>query len=126
MSWTAAPILGARDVKRAAEHYRDVFGFEIASVFEGIGDEGGVYGIVNRAGLSIHLQIRRRELPSNRERIESDVYLYVEDADALYEELAGRGARVLRKPESEEYGLRDFVVEDLDGNRLVFGSPLTA
>ncbi len=126
MSWTAAPILGARDVKRATEHYRDALGFEVTSLFEGVGDEGGIYGIVNREGLTIHLQIRRRELPSNRERIESDVYLDVEDADALYKELVGRGASVLREPENAEYGLRDFVVEDLDGNRLVFGSPLSA
>ena len=102
MSWTAAPILGARDVKRATEHYRDTLGFEVTSLFEGVGDDGGVYGIVNREGLTIHLQIRRRELPSNRERIESDVYLYVEDADALFKELLGLSERRYRQLIADE------------------------
>jgi len=125
MSWTVSPILGARDVKRATEYYRDVLGFEIQSVFGGVGDEGPVYGIVQREGLSLHLQIRRRELAAERESIESDVYLYVADADKLHDELTARGASVLREPQDEEYGLRDFAVEDLDGNRLVFGAPLS-
>lgn len=125
VDWRPAAILGARDVKRAVDHYCGILGFECDSVFEGVGDEGGVYGIVHRDGVSLHIQIRRRDLfPSGRESIESDVYIYVDDADALYAELCGRGARILREPADEPYGLRDFSVEDLDGNRLVFGSPL--
>jgi uncharacterized glyoxalase superfamily protein PhnB len=123
MGWRTAAILGACDVKRAVEHYRDVLGFSSDSLFEGVGDEGAVYAIVSRDGISLHLQIRRRELfPTGRERIESD--LYVDDADALCEELRGRGANIVREPESERYGLRDFAIEDPDGNRLVFGTPV--
>ena len=123
--WRCAAILGARDVKRAVGHYCDVLGFECDSIFEGVGDEGGVYGIVQRDGVSLHIQIRRRELfPSRREQIESDVYVYVDDVDALYEEVRSKGANIQREPADAAYGLRDFAVEDLDGHRLVFGSPL--
>jgi hypothetical protein len=32
-----------------------------------------------------------------------------------------RGARVLNAPKDYPYGLRDFDLDDLDGNRLTFG-----
>ena len=64
------------------------------------------------------------ELESRYERIESDAYVYVDDADALCREFAERGATILREPtDGTSYSLRDFVVADLDGNRLLFGSP---
>ncbi len=124
-SWRSEVILGTRDVKRAVEYYCDVLAFERVNVFEPTADEGAVYGIVRRDDIAVHLQIRRREIwAGERESIESDVYFYVADADSLLDELKGRGARILREPMDEDYGLRDFVVEDLDGHRLVFGSPL--
>ena len=128
MSWSIAPILGVRHVTRAKEYYCDRLGFECpGGVFMGVGDEdeGGVYAIVERDDIMLHLQIRRREIyPEARLHIESDVYLYVEDADGLHGEFSASGARILRPVvDGPNYGLRDFIVEDLDGNRLVFGSP---
>jgi uncharacterized glyoxalase superfamily protein PhnB len=48
-------------------------------------------------------------------------YFYVEDADALYAEPKGRGARVQGEPVSHPWGLRDFAVLDLEGNQPRFG-----
>jgi hypothetical protein len=45
----------------------------------------------------------------------------VSDVDALYEELKGRGAKLLNAPKDYAYGMRDFDVVDLDGNQLCFG-----
>ena len=47
-------------------------------------------------------------------------------ADGLHVELVRRGASILRSPQDEPYGLRDFAVEDLVGHRLVFGTPTDA
>jgi len=123
-SWSVQPIVGARDVKRAVGYYTDVLGFECTSLFEGVGQEGAVYALLQREGARLHLQIRRRApYPEGRGRIESDLYFYVPDADALHAELLARGATILRAVEDgPNYGMRDFVVEDLDGNRLLFGS----
>jgi predicted enzyme related to lactoylglutathione lyase len=122
--WTVQPIVGARDVKRAVSYYTEVLGFECRSFYEGGGDEGGVYALLQREGAGLHVQIRRRPLfPEGRNRIEADLYFYVPDADALHAELKARGARILRPVEDgPNYGMRDFVVEDLDGNRILFGS----
>ena len=42
--------------------------------------------------------------------------------EALYAEFVERGAVIVRPPvDAPNYGMRDFIVEDLDGNRLLFG-----
>ena len=124
--WGLAPVLGVRDVRAAAAYYQDKLGFgcdPATGIFEPTG-ESAVYAILERDGVVVHLQIRRRELPTDRERIESDAYFFVPDADALHREFERSGATILRGPlDGPSYSLRDFVVEDLDGNRLLFGSP---
>lgn len=48
-------------------------------------------------------------------------YADVRDADALHAELVARGANVRGEPVSHPWGLRDFQVLDLEGNRITFG-----
>lgn len=127
--WTASPVLGVRNVRQTAEYYRDILGFEFdpeQGFVAGVGEEaGGVYAIVHRSGISIHFQIRRRELSKRkRESLENDVYVYVNDVDGLYTELKARGAKLHGKPCVALYGLRELKVEDQNGYRLVFGSEL--
>lgn len=124
-SWAMCPTLGVRDVRAAVDHFERYFGFEVVNVFEPSRDEGVVYGIVRRSGAEVHLQIRRRPLwAAAREGIESDVYVRVSDVDRLHEELLGRGAEVLRAPQDEPYGMRDFTASGPEGLRLTFGAPL--
>lgn len=125
--WRIGPVLGVRDVKKAVDYYTHVLGFECpGGIFEGaVPEEGGVYAVVRRRDIEIHLQIRRRDVfAAEREGIESDTYLFVDDVEALCQEFEARGALILRRPQDEPYGLRDFVIEDPEGHRLVFGTPL--
>ena len=46
------------------------------------------------------------------------------DVDALHAEFAARGVDVLREPEDEPYGLRDFTIATPQGHRLAFATPL--
>lgn len=125
-AWKASPVLGVRQVREAAEYYRDVLGFRldpIDGVFQPSPDEpGGVYAIVTRSGVQIHFQIRRGESPqAQRPAFERDVYLYVDDVDGLYADLQRRGARIRSAPQMAPHGIREMVVEDLNGYRLAFG-----
>ncbi len=45
------------------------------------------------------------------------------DADAVHAELVAKGANVQGTPVSHPWGLRDFQVLDLEGNRITFGQP---
>ena len=125
-TWRASPVLGVRNVRQSAEYYRDVLGFDldpVSGVFQPSGDEpGGVYAIVKRGGVWIHFQIRRGDLPERkRQAFEGDVYLYVEDVEAIYADLQRRGAKIVQPPAVAPYGLREIRVEDLNGYRLTFG-----
>jgi uncharacterized glyoxalase superfamily protein PhnB len=125
-NWRVSPILGAANVREAAEYYRDVFGFDldpVHGVFQPTADEpGGVYAIVKRGEVWIHLQIRRGEQPvRNRGSFERDVYIYVDDVDATFRDLQRRGATIVQEPRTAPYGIVELEVQDLNGYRITFG-----
>jgi hypothetical protein len=39
----------------------------------------------------------------------------------VHAELVERGAKVIKAPQDYAYGMRDFDLVDLDGNRLTYG-----
>lgn len=46
--------------------------------------------------------------------------MFAEDIDATYGELKSLGANIVEPLETKPWGLRQFTVEDLDGNRFYF------
>jgi catechol 2,3-dioxygenase-like lactoylglutathione lyase family enzyme len=119
-------ILGCRDVARSAAWFRDVLGFHLdpdTGLFGDQPNEGAVYGILDRDGVTLHLQIRRLDLPTERQDIETDAYVNVSDVDALYAEYQAAGVTIHRPIEDAPYGMRDFCISTPDGHRVAFGSP---
>ena len=103
------PELPVADVERAQQHYRDALGFEVSWV-----DPSGEIGAVSRGDTAIFL--RRRNRP-----FEPAVHwMFAPDIEATYRELLASGARVVEPLEQKPWGLRQFTVEDLDGNRFYF------
>jgi uncharacterized glyoxalase superfamily protein PhnB len=49
-----------------------------------------------------------------------DAYIWVNDLDALYAELQGRGAKIIEPPAMRVYKCYELVVEDNFGFRLCF------
>jgi len=105
-----APLLEVPDVKRAADYYRDILGFQ--SDPEGTSDE---YTVVWRDNAAIHLA--RGERPVSGVR----VFFWVEDVNALHEEVLSRGAEITVPIGTRPYRIRDFSVCDPNGVDLVFG-----
>jgi uncharacterized glyoxalase superfamily protein PhnB len=110
----AATLFVVKDMLRSVEHYRDALGFRT----EFTHGEPTFYAGVERDGVVIHLQAgdHTRRLPGH-----GAVNIFVTDVDALYQELKSRGAIILSEPKDYPYGMRDFDVNDLDGNQLCFG-----
>src|SRR5207244_2510236 len=94
------------DVEQSAAHYRDVLGFSVGGVWTDV-----PYAIVRRGGVEIHL-CRGDGAELNKR---GGVYVFVDDADAVYADLVERGAKPIGQPENQFYGRRDFGVRDLDG-----------
>ena len=102
------PELPVADVERAQQHYRDELGFEIAWLYP-----GKEIGAVSR---DFPIFFRRRNKP-----FEPAVHwIFAADIDATYAELRSSGARIVEPLETKPWGLRQFTVEDIDGNRFYF------
>lgn len=48
-------------------------------------------------------------------------YVTVADVDALFAELAGRGAPIHSSPVTKPWGMREFAIATPDSHRLTFG-----
>lgn len=105
------PGLPLSDVARGVEYYQRVLGFHVNYVQSDL-------GVMDRDDVTV-LLIQRKPEHSGVSFCEA----YVRDADALYAELVGRGADVQGEPVSHPWGLRDFSVLDLEGNRITFAQP---
>jgi uncharacterized glyoxalase superfamily protein PhnB len=86
-------------------------------------DDQPVYAVLKRDKIDIHIQIRRRQpQPGSREIIETDAYLYISEAETLFNHCKAQGVNIIWPLQASHYGLIDLMIEDLAGNRLVFGS----
>jgi uncharacterized glyoxalase superfamily protein PhnB len=106
-------ILAATDVGSAVDFYTKKLGFWVAFV-----DDPPTFAGVNLG----HVQIFLEQGTPNPEG--SSVYFVIGDVDELYEFQRTNGVSIVAPPEDKPYGLRDYVVEDLYGHRLVFGQHL--
>jgi len=50
-------------------------------------------------------------------------YLFCEEVDAYHAAIKAKGARLKSEPRDWDYGMRDFMIVDPDGNHLAFGCP---
>lgn len=101
----ALPELPVGSVAAAVEYYRDVLGFKINYQQDDL-------GVMDRDAITILLTKRTEDTGIG------SFAVYVEDADALYSELLAKGAQIDGPPMSHPWGLRDFRIIDLDGNRI--------
>jgi Phosphotransferase enzyme family len=113
-----SPILPVRDLHRALAHYAGL-GFDPQPYADG--DE---YGFALRDGLSLHLSLDHGHQAADHEHA-GRAYLFVDDADALYDEWARPGVGGLtRRVSDTPYQLREGSHVDPDGNLIRFGSPM--
>jgi len=103
------PELPVEDVERAQQHYRDVLGFTVAWLYE-----NKAIGAVSRDHAAIFFRKRSRPFEP------AIHWVFAPEIDAMYEELRSRGAKIVEPLELKPWGLRQFTVEDIDGNRFYF------
>jgi|GEM_PF-488192 len=127
--------LFVEDVEKSIAYYVDVLGFELkgkesaegVGVFWGwvaLGDGQIMFGSRESAYKGTYAKPVefRQGLENNQWGI--GVSLHFRDAtpdlDAYYEQVKGRGARIVDELRTTPYGWRLFTVQDLDGYRLGF------
>ena len=118
----AAPTFVVPDVVATAEYYRDKLGFKILGFFA----EPPVYAMIARDEVELHFgkidegaEMQFNEM--SRRGLGSDVYIFVDDVHALYEEFRSRGAEITEGPIKRIYECTEITVKDCNGFQLVFG-----
>jgi predicted enzyme related to lactoylglutathione lyase len=103
------PELPVADVEQAQKYYRDVLGFEIGWL-----DPSKEIGAVSRGNVAIFFRRRHQSFEP------AVHWVFAEDIDATYEEFQRSGSKIVEPLERKPWGLRQFTIEDLDGNRFYF------
>jgi hypothetical protein len=103
------PELAVAHVERARQHYRNVLGFEIGWLYP-----GKEVGAVSRRNVAIFF---RKRTPLFEPAVH---WVFAHGMDASYRKLQSLGANIVDPLEKKPWGLRQFTVQDLDGNVFYF------
>jgi uncharacterized glyoxalase superfamily protein PhnB len=110
MKWNQpVPELPVSDVEKAQEYYRDCFGCEIEWL-----DQTKEIGAVSQGKTAIFF--RKRQYPFKP----AVHWVYCNDVDETYKDLKSVGANIVEGIEDKPWGIRQFTVQDLDGNVFYF------
>jgi len=105
-------LLRPADLGRSQHFYRDVLGLAVYREFGSPADPGVVFflgpGFLEVSGHSAGAAASTVRL-----------WLQVRDLNAEHQRLAAAGARILREPVTEPWGLAEMWIEDPDGVRVV-------
>ena len=111
-----AAMLPVKDIARAHDFYTKVLGF--TKVFEN-GDPVG-FMILKKDQAELHLTLQ----PNHNPAPFNVAHMMVDDVDALHAICQRHGLRIIKSLQDKDYGLRAFVFEDPDGNRIDVGQPI--
>jgi len=108
-----AAMLPVTDMQRATAFYCGVLGF--SKTFEN-GDPVG-FMILKRDDAELHLTLQK----DHRATHFNIAHMMVENVNALHDVCKAQGLRIVKGLRDHDYGLRAFVFEDPDGNRIDVG-----
>lgn len=111
-----AAMLPVADMARAHEFYAGALGF--TKTFQNGTPVG--FMILKRDDAELHLTLQ----PGHKAAPFNVAHMMVEDIDAVHAIVRARGLRIIKGLRDKDYGLRAFVFEDPDGNRIDVGEPL--
>jgi uncharacterized glyoxalase superfamily protein PhnB len=111
------PMIHVPDVRAAVRWYESL-GF----VVEGTNDEDGELNWASLSCGSTQVMFNAGGGPSEATRREVDLYVHADDVDGLYERLKDR-VEVVEPPHETFYGMREFIIRDLNRFWITFGQP---
>jgi catechol 2,3-dioxygenase-like lactoylglutathione lyase family enzyme len=115
----ARPVLFVRNVRAAAEFYRDRLGFRV----DFLHGHPPFYGSVSRDDATLHLRfVHQPVLAADAAREEGLIMAFIEarNVKELYAEYLAADVELAQKLTKQAWGGTDFIVRDLDGNTVAF------
>jgi len=106
-------MIPVKHIGKAHDFYTTILGFR--KVFENGSPVG--FMILKRDAGELHLTLQ----PDHKAARFNIAHLMVNNADMLYAACERHGVRIIKRLQDKDYGLRAFVFEDPDGNRIDVG-----
>ncbi|WP_406434317.1 VOC family protein [Streptomyces sp. NBC_00631] len=118
------PSLLYTDAKAAIKQLTEAFGFTELSVYEG--EDGMVLHaelVQGNGAIMLGSKGRGGRFDAAMEGAgPTGVYIVVDDVDAHHQRAADHGAEILMPPTDQDYGSRDYMARDVEGNIWSFGT----
>ncbi len=117
----SVPVVATSNVRSTIDYYSRMLGFNEHFVY---GDPP-VYAGIERDGVLIYVTHDPRMaalLKSND--LHPDIFLWVQDVDALFAEHRRCGAKIIEEISNRPWDARQYVVEDPNGYRLKIAEPI--
>jgi catechol 2,3-dioxygenase-like lactoylglutathione lyase family enzyme len=111
-----AVTIPVTDMQVALDFYTRVMGMRVE--FQNGNPVG--FAILKRDAGEVHLTLDR----GHKARVSGTCHLLIDDATAFYQHCLENNVRIVKGLRDQEYGLRDFVIADPDGNRIDIGQPI--
>jgi uncharacterized glyoxalase superfamily protein PhnB len=112
------PMIHVPDVRATVDWYQNI-GFKVIDTY---GNEGEGLSFAMLSFGSSEVMFSEGGQPSTRNRREVDLYVYSDDVDDLYGRLKEQ-VEVVKSPHDTFYGMREFIVRDLNRFWITFGQP---
>ena len=110
----ASSIINVADVLTTLLWYQDKLGLQVEFAW----GEPVMHGSIIAGETTFHFSRSEPTAPRT-----SYMTLYVSELDALYEDIAGQGVTVVQPPETMEWGMRAFMINDCNGDLVMFADP---
>ncbi|MDJ0461827.1 VOC family protein [Streptomyces sp. H27-C3] len=118
------PTITYTDAKAAIRLLTDAFGFREVAVHEG--DDGSVMHAELAHGNGVVMLGTKGKGGTFDEAMSkagpAGVYVVVEDVDAHHARAVEHGVEILMPPTDQDYGSRDYMARDAEGNVWSFGT----
>lgn len=115
------PIVQAHDAPALIDFLTGTVGFLRTAVYED-GDRVAHAQLDWPEGGGIMLSTYRPDGPCKATPGSASTYIVTADIDTLYEKVQAAGARITYEISDQDYGSRDFTLEDPEGNSWSFGT----
>jgi uncharacterized glyoxalase superfamily protein PhnB len=116
-----SPTLAVRNMKQTIEFYKDSLGFKMGMAFPDA--DNPEYADLSKDGMVLMFIPAENIGIGKEEKLGVGVNIYMQidgDIDEYYNDLKNKGVKIVVDIKDEPYGIRDFMVEDIDGYKLTF------